>query len=435
MLGFRTTAAVLGSVTLLLTSCDQQAGLPAESESAGSSTAAASTPPATSATTTSVTPAAEPAQDVRPPAVTPVLARSVADPIPVPATDGRVHLAYELVLTNVLSQNVTLTSLAVMDGDRPLLTLAGDDLAYWTRVLGTTTPTTRLGPGQSAAVWLDVAVDRPPGGSPAALPGELTHAIGVSIANPNPPLFPQAMTENVAPVRVQSREPVQIAPPLTGPSWLDGDSCCDMSAHRMALNPIDGQLWAAERFAIDYIQLDPTGRMFTGDGSQLESYPYFGADIHAVADGPVVAVVDGLPEQVPGVAARGLPLDQYAGNHIVQDLGNGNYALYAHLQTGSIRVKPGDRLGTGQVIALLGNTGNSDAPHLHFHVMNGPDPLRADGLPFVFSSFRLDSRLDATDGIDALMAGRPAPLQPGVVAREETAVSPLDLDVMTYADR
>ena len=161
----------------------------------------------------------------------------------------------------------------------------------------------------------------------------------------------------------------------------------------MALNPINGQLWAAERYAIDYLQLEADGRLFTGDSTKLESFPYFGADIHAVADGPVVSVVDGLPEQVPGTGPTGLKLDQYPGNHIVQDLGNGNYALYAHIKTGTVEVKPGDRLTTGQVIGAVGDTGNSDAPHLHFHVMSMPDPLRSDGLPFVFTSLRLDSRV------------------------------------------
>ncbi len=129
----------------------------------------------------------------------------------------------------------------------------------------------------------------------------------------------------------------------------------------------------------------------------MESYPYFGADIHAVADGPVVSAVDGLPEQVPGRSPTGLTLDQYPGNHIVQDLGDGNYALYAHIKTGTVKVKPGDRLTTGQVIGSVGNTGNSDAPHLHFHVMSMPDPLRSDGLPFVFNQFRLDSRVDVAE--------------------------------------
>ena len=81
---------------------------------------------------------------------------------------------------------------------------------------------------------------------------------------------------------------------------------------------------------------------------------------------------------VAGVDPTGLTLAQYGGNHVVQDLGNGNFAFYAHLKTGTVNVKPGDRLSTGQVLGSVGNTGNSSAPHLHFHVMSTPDPLRAD---------------------------------------------------------
>ena len=64
--------------------------------------------------------------------------------------------------------------------------------------------------------------------------------------------------------------------------------------------------------------------------------------------------------------------------------------------------------------------------------MSTPDPLRSDGLPFVISSFRLDSRVTSPAGIDALLQGTPAPMQPGFTPRDETDVSPLSLDVMTY---
>jgi hypothetical protein len=412
--GMQTTAAVFGAMALIV-------GCSPTQQPPQSTTTTSSTPASTSA------PASP---EAAPSVATPLVAAVVAAPIPVPATDGKVHLAYELQLTNVLAQDVTLTSVAVRAGEQTLLNLSGDQLSYWTRLLGIPTPTSKVGPAQSAVVWLDVALDK---GTP--VPGELIHAVGISVAEPMPPLFPATMTENIAPVTVQTRKPVVISPPLTGPNWLDGDSCCDMTAHRMALNPINGQLWAAERFAIDYVQLGPDGRLFTGDRTKPESYPYFGTDIHAVADGPVVAVVDGLPEQVPGTNPTGLTLEQYAGNHVVQDLGGGNYALYAHLKTGSIEVKPGDRLTTGQVFAALGNTGNSDAPHLHFHVMSTPDPLRSDGLPFVFSSFQLDSRLASQDALDPILNGQPAQLQPGFGARDETDISPLVLDVMSYASR
>ena len=150
----------------------------------------------------------------------------------------------------------------------------------------------------------------------------------------------------------------------------------------------------------------------------------------------MITVVDGLPEQVAGKIPTGLPLDQYGGNHIVQDIGGGNYAFYAHLKTGSIQVKPGEALKAGRVIAALGNTGNTDAPHLHFHVMSTPDPLRSDGLPFVFSSFRLDSRLSGSpEALAGLLEAKPAELQPGFPPRDENNTSPVVYDVMTYADR
>jgi hypothetical protein len=418
----RIAFALFGTV-LLSTACSP----PSEQPSTQTGTSSAqSTPSAAPGTSTAQPPVA----------ATPVLASVVAPPVPVHATDGKTHLAYELQLINSMGFDVTLNSVQVNSGGHTLLSLGGDRLAYWTRILGANppTPTTTLGPAQAGIVWLDVVVDE---GAPP--PTDLTHTIEVKLAKPAPPLLPEVMTEDVAHVRVSDSQPVVISSPLRGPNWLDGNSCCDMTAHRMAMNPLGGELWAAERFAIDYLQLDASGRIYTGDRAKPESYPYFGADIHAVADGPVVAVMEGLPEQVPGVTPSGLPLDQYGGNHIVQDISGGGtekrYAFYAHLKTGSVKVKVGDRLSRGQVIASLGNTGNSDAPHLHFHVMSTPDPLQSNGLPFVFDDYQLTNRIASMNDLDPLLVGQPARFQPGFTARPESDTSPLVLDVMSYADK
>ncbi|MET0455375.1 MAG: M23 family metallopeptidase, partial [Mycobacterium sp.] len=354
-------------------------------------------------------------------------------PIPVRATDGKTHLAYELQVTNAMGFDVTLDSVVVKDGDRQLLSLDGERLAYRTRTLGGTAPTGKFGAAQAGLVWLDVVIDE---GAP--VPTSLTHTLGVTLSKPMPPLLPPTMIEEgVAPVKVSDAKPATIGPPLRGPNWLDGNSCCDMTAHRMALNPLGGGLWAAERFAIDYVQLSDDGTIYKGDRAKPESYPYFGDDILAVADGPVVGVMEGLPEQVAGTSPTGLPLEQYGGNHIVQDISGGGtekrYAFYAHLKTGSVKVKVGDKLTTGQVLANLGNTGNTDAPHLHFHVMSTPDPLRSNGLPFVFKQFKLDGRIASMAALDPLLTGAPAPMVPDFTPRDETNVSPLVLDVMTYA--
>ena len=141
----RTAAAFFGAVTLIA-GCSQSDETPP-----GTTTSAP-------ATTASAAPA-EPRRGPEPSVATPVVANVLAAPVPVPATDGKVHLAYEVELTNVLAQEVTLTSLIVLDRDVSLLNLSGDELANWTRIIGTPVPTTKIGPAQTAVVWLDVALD------------------------------------------------------------------------------------------------------------------------------------------------------------------------------------------------------------------------------------------------------------------------------------
>ncbi|WP_395308982.1 M23 family metallopeptidase [Mycobacterium sp. AMU20-3851] len=389
------------------------------------------TEPASPATDSSpsATAAPAPTPDALPIEPTPILAKALSQPVPVPATDGRTHLAYELYLTNATGQDIDLDSLTVNAGERKLLTLNGEELRNRTRLLGATSePADVFGPAQSGVVWIDVALDE------QDVPQQLSHTIAVKLSRPMPPLLPAEMAEEVAPVVVSTRAPVVISPPLRGPNWLAANSCCDeMTSHRMALNPISGDLWAAERFAIDYLQLDADGALYKGPATELASYPFYGADILAVADGPVVSVLDGLPEQIPTADVTGLTLPEYGGNHVVQDIGDGNYAFYAHLKTGSVQVKPGDHLSTGQVLGHLGNTGNTDAPHLHFHVMNTPDPLAADGLPFLFDSFTVDGRLSSSADLTALLTGGTVQMAPGSNPRTETDLSPLVMDVMSNA--
>jgi murein DD-endopeptidase MepM/ murein hydrolase activator NlpD len=360
--------------------------------------------------------------------LTPVIARALAEPIPVPATDNKVHLAYELVVTNRVASAVTVQSVRASAGDRTLFDVSGDALTPWMRVFGAKDPGHELGPGQGGLIFFDATVD-----NAGQVPQRIEHAIALDIAQPSPPLLPASLTEHVATTPVDQQTPITIKPPLDGQHWLDGDGCCTVGAHRGAVSPLNGALYAPERFAIDYIQLDESGHLFTGDKSKLDSYKYFGAAVHAVADGAVVGVVTNLPEQTPGTHPTGLPLEQYGGNHIVEDLGGGHYAFYAHLQPDAgVKVKVGDTVKTGQVIGLVGNSGNSDSPHLHFHIMNGPDPLASDGLPFEIDSFTLEAHIPSEDNLYQLLDGAAAEYQPDITAGQRHAQSPLTGDVMTY---
>jgi murein DD-endopeptidase MepM/ murein hydrolase activator NlpD len=134
---------------------------------------------------------------------------------------------------------------------------------------------------------------------------------------------------------------------------------------------------------------------FRGDPAKNADWSAYGAEVLAVADAIVSDLKDGIPENDPTSDKKAVPinLETVGGNYIILDLGGGNYAFYAHLQPKSIRVKVGDHVRRGQVLALLGNSGNSDAPHLHFHVTNGNSPLGAEGVPYVLEWFEVQGIL------------------------------------------
>ncbi len=338
------------------------------------------------------------------------------------------HLAYELLVTNVVGQPATLTSIRAIDGGATLQALTGDEIGAWFRPMSAPTGTTVLGPGQQGIVWIDAVV-----ASGAEVPTTIDHVIEVTYPEIVPPLTSATITETIAPVTVVQQEAARIGAPLVGPGWVDGNGCCVVGPHRGAVNPINGWLWAAERYAIDYVQINGSGRMFEGDKTTLASYGFYGADVLAVGDGAIVSMMTDQVEQVPGTAPTGLQVNQYGGNNVVQDIGNGRYAFYAHLQAGNPRgLEVGQMLKRGESVGLLGNTGNSDAPHLHFHVMDGPNPLVSNGVPFMIDSFVLEGQVvSAANLTDAAENGGAFQLDTTQVG-PRTEELPLFRDVMTY---
>jgi len=189
----------------------------------------------------------------------------------------------------------------------------------------------------------------------------------------------------------------------------------------------------AQRFAIDWEQIDESRRFVNGDPADPASYTIYGKQVIAATDGRVVEVLDGLPNQVPGALPQHLPLTEVDGNSIVQDIGGGAYALYAHMQPGSIRVRQGHMLRRGDPIGLVGNSGNSSAPHLHFHVMDGPSPLGGSGIPYVLDRFLVTGGYPSTEAFDAVEnTTEPLPVTPAGGEQVRTRALPLDLSVVTF---
>jgi len=197
-------------------------------------------------------------------------------------------------------------------------------------------------------------------------------------------------------------------------------------------NPINGQFWQAETFAIDFVAVNRQEVGHTGDGSQVGQYFYYGADILAAKSGKVVEVVTDLPDQIPNQDPVATTLQTAAGNHVIVDMGNDRYALYAHLQPHSVTVQVGDLVNEGQKLGLLGNSGNTTGPHLHFQVRDRPSPLKANGVPFVFDRFLLSGTVaDSVNGAgEKFSDGVPLPINDVRVPQRNTL--PLALDVLNF---
>jgi murein DD-endopeptidase MepM/ murein hydrolase activator NlpD len=144
----------------------------------------------------------------------------------------------------------------------------------------------------------------------------------------------------------------------------------------------------AEAFAYDFLQIGANGKSYQRDGKTNSDYYAYGKKVLAARDGTVVSVRSDVAENVPGETTN---LTLPGGNVVVIDHGNNQFGYYAHLRPLNVAVKPGTHVKAGDVLGEVGNSGDSPEPHLHFHVMNNPDPGQGDGIPLVFESWKAEA--------------------------------------------
>jgi Peptidase family M23 len=329
--------------------------------------------------------------------------RVPAPPVPVSA-GGKTRLVYELHITNLdpKGREMEIAALDVLAEGReaPLLHLAGGALdAALNRPGIAAEPAAdkkKLGGGLRAIAFLWLDLDGP-------APAVLVHRLTVHGKSGD-----KSVDGGRAVVRTGA--PVVLGPPLRGGRWVAVNGPSNSSDHRRSLQSVDGLPRISQRFAIDWVQLGEDGRPFHGDAKKNESWIDYGQEVLAVADGTVASIKDGIPQNTPLAPEMAVPitLDTIGGNFVILDLGEGRYAFYAHLQPGSLRVKPGDKVRRGQELGRLGNSGNSDAPHLHFHVADADSALGAEGLPYVFAEFWIQGAADSADDVVAAKGWKPA---------------------------
>jgi hypothetical protein len=360
--------------------------------------------------------------------LTPIVGEVPHAPVPFDGSDGRTHLVYELEATNFSGGKTTIEKLKVLDADTGEVVdaLGAKEVASRLQPAGLRNTVDAFAPSMAANIFLHVIFDEA-----NRVPDRLIHRLVVE-AEAAPP-DQRRVTEEVAPADVDRRDVAVVGPPLKGKNYVAADACCDATRHTRATLPINGQVWLAQRYAVDYEQLDSESRFFVGKKEKLENWKIYGKKALAVADGTVVKVIDGLPEQVPGVFPENIGVEEADGNAVILDIGGGNHALYAHFQPGSVRVEEGEQVERGEVLGLVGNSGNSLAPHLHFHVMSGPLALASNGLPYEVDSFTLTGQTPGTEAFDeAEDKGTPLEVTPIEPPKAVTDAMPLDQNVVRF---
>jgi murein DD-endopeptidase len=305
-------------------------------------------------------------------------------PVPVKLAEKQV-LVYELHVTNFDRAPLTLKRLDVFadtNKSQPLSTISGDALSAIMTEAGSMNgmkDSQTIGPAKRAIIfmWIEMAPDKR---APTVLGHRMVFVAGApegATAETTLEDFPVVVSQDTVSV---------LSSPFDGGIWAAGEGPSNDSDHRLSIIAIDGHISVAQRFAIDWVKVGPNGDSHDGT-TRNENWWGYGEPIHAVADGEVTQVMDGIPENTPRVLPTSVTLDNIAGNFVIIRIAPKRYVTYAHLQGGSIKVRLHDQVHRGDFLARLGNTGNATGPHLHFQVTDGNSALQSEGVPFIFEKF------------------------------------------------
>jgi len=203
-------------------------------------------------------------------------------------------------------------------------------------------------------------------------------------------------------------EPVIVEFPLRG-EWIAPNT----PGYKV---PSHGTDQLGQTYAYDLVQIDwryPKGFRFFKKpylsallfGVPLNQCLGWSQPIYAPFNGEIIEAEDGVKERDPVHFFRDIlfvlkndfffkplktncDMKSIIGNYIILK-GDSCYAFFAHARTGSVCVKKGDIVCAGQQLAEIGHSGNSTAPHLHFHLMDNPRLLTAKGIPCCFREYEL----------------------------------------------
>ena len=178
--------------------------------------------------------------------------------------------------------------------------------------------------------------------------------------------------------------------------------------------PSHGTEQFGQKYAFDFWKVDwkkSNTKFYEGSefkyyfrGIPLNKCYGYGKEVYAPCDGKIVRLEDGFKERhnvnivsdIFAVLKNSITFNSektgvqpIAGNYIIMECAKNTFAFFAHFQKESITVELGEEIKKGQVIGKVGHSGNSTAPHLHFHIMDNMDFFKAKGIPCIFEKYEL----------------------------------------------
>ena len=168
-----------------------------------------------------------------------------------------------------------------------------------------------------------------------------------------------------------------------------------------------GNTVVPERYCVDWNKIDATGNPYHGDLTLYTNWYIYGQNVYAVENGTIIAVTDGMPDQSPVGTVSNVNLYNGGGNSVVIYIAGVGYAIYGHMIPNSIMVKAGQEVIKGQIIGKVGNSGNSQAPHLHFGLHTEYPYYISEGLPYYIDSM---DKTGSTGKPGGALVNLPAPV-------------------------
>jgi len=298
--------------------------------------------------------------------------------------NGKPTIYYELHIINFAKDSLRLKNLSVLNATDSSTIFYGNEINLKGRVkrVGVSSKADNLilAPGSLGVIYLEFNL-------PVRNTGmHLVHQLGFDLitGKKSTPVSVKGAWIEIAPkASLIIGPPVRSGPWATiyEPSWLTG--------HRRVFYTVNGTARLPGRFAIDFMKLDSKGRYTDNNEDTIRNWYGYGSDVLAVSDGVIASVKNDFPESATISKYQSPSPENATGNYISIKIENNQFVFYEHLKPGSIKVKPGQKVKKGEVIAFLGFTGQTTAPHLHLHIAQENSPLGAEGIPFEFEHFTL----------------------------------------------